>query len=912
MPLTSGTRLGPYEILTALGAGGMGEVYKARDTRLDRAVAIKILPAVLAADPQFRERFDREARAISQLSHPNICTLHDIGQHEGTAFLVMELLDGESLEQRLARGAHAGQPLPLSEALAIAIQIAGALAVAHRAGIVHRDLKPANIFLVRSGRTSSPPIAKLLDFGLAKTSAPAVAIGGVTMAPTTPASVTAQGTILGTFQYMAPEQIEGMEADARTDLFAFGCVLYEMLTGKTAFEGRTRASLLGAILKDEPAPVSTVQPLTPVALDRIVATCLAKDPEERWQTARDLERELKWVASGEMSGVPGRPALPAERHIRSRAMPIVATALASAAIVGGAVWGMTRAAPVAPSVVHLQAPPSPGVSVWIDAISSDIALSPDGMHLAYTGGTEQSQLYVRSLSQDDAVPLAGTVNIRGPFFSPDGEWIGYFQLTDLKKVSIRGGPPITICANCAPGNRGAAWALDDTIIFATAGGGSGLLRVPAGGGQPVSIAKPDNQKGEQGYAWPHLLPDGRSVLFTVLSSGTVDDGIIAVRDLQTGTQKTLVHGGTFPLFVRSGHIVFTAAGTLRAIRFDASTLEVSGNPLPVLDHVASKGTGAADVSVSRDGAMAYISGAQGVLDLSSFDREGHEERMNLPPRAYLSLRFSPDGQRIALDIRDQENDIWIWDVSRRALARLTMGSFIDQNPVWTPDGRRIAFSSTRLGATNLYWQAADGTGIVERLTTSTNTQVPLTFTHDGKSLIFREIDGVSGFGVLNTLPLEGERQPKPLMRTPVNSVNAELSPDGHWLAYQSTESGQDDIHVRPFPEVENGHWQISSDGGSRPAWAPSGRELFYLDSRYRLMTASFQQTPFGFGKPSAAFQFAFPPRAGPGRLFDVSPDGQRFVAIRSIAEKDDAAQPNQVRMILNWDQELQRLAPAKR
>ena len=424
--------------------------------------------------------------------------------------------------------------------------------------------------------------------------------------------------------------------------------------------------------------------------------------------------------------------------------------------------------------------------------------------------------------------------------------------------------------------------------------------------------KPDNQKGEQGYAWPHLLPDGRAVLFTVLSSGTVDDGIIAVRDLQTGTQKTLVHGGTFPLFVRSGHIVFTAAGTLRAIRFDAATLAVSGNPLPVLDHVASKGTGAADVSVSRDGAMAYISGTQGVLDLSSFDREGHEERMNLPPRAYLSLRFSPDGQRIALDIRDQENDIWIWDVSRRALARLTMGSFIEQNPVWTPDGRRIAFSSTRLGATNLYWQAADGTGTVERLTTSANTQVPLTFTHDGKSLIFREVDGVSGFWVLNTLPIEGERQPKPLMRTPVNSVNAALSPDGHWLAYQSTESGQGDIHVRPFPDVETGHWQISSDGGSSPVWAPSGRELFYLDSRYRLMTASLQQTPFGFGKPSAAFQFAFPPRAGPGRIFDVSPDGQRFMAIRSIAQKDEAAQPNQVRMILNWDQELQRLAPAKR
>jgi len=435
LAIPPGTRLGVYEVTAQIGAGGMGEVYKARDTRLDRAVAVKILPALLAADPQFRERFDREARAISQLSHANICMLHDVGEHAGMAFLVMELLEGETLEQRLMRGGQPGPLLPLSDALAIAIQIADALVVAHRAGIVHRDLKPGNIFLVRTG-ASSPPIAKLLDFGLAKTSAPAVAAGVATMSPTTPASVTAQGTILGTFQYMAPEQIEGLEADARTDLFAFGCVLYEMLTGKTAFEGKTRASLLGAILKDEPPPVSAVQRITPAALDRIVATCLAKDPEDRWQTARDLQRELKWVASGNLSGVYRGSAVPAERPT-PRMMRLIATALASAAIVVGAAWALTRPVPLLPPVVHLQAPPSPGVSLWIDTIVSDIALSPDGTHLAYTGGTGQSQLYVRSLSQDDAVPLAGITNVRGPFFSPDGEWIGYFQLTDLKKVSVR-------------------------------------------------------------------------------------------------------------------------------------------------------------------------------------------------------------------------------------------------------------------------------------------------------------------------------------------------------------------------------------------------------------------------------------------------------------------------------------------
>ena len=898
MALASGSRIGAYEVLSPIGAGGMGEVYKARDTRLERYVAIKVLPDALALDAQLRERLDREARAISKLAHANICTLFDVGDHDGHPFLVMEFLDGETLESRLAQG-----PLPVEQSLKIGIEIAAALDAAHRAGIVHRDLKPGNVMLTRAG-------AKLLDFGLAKANAPVVAVGGLSMMPTTPpAAITAVGSILGTFQYMAPEQIEGLDADARTDIFAFGCVLFEMITGTKAFDGQSRASLLGSILKDEPPPISRVRPIAPASLDRVVATCLAKDPDNRWQSARDLQRELQWIASG--SGVSADGAGAAAARAERRALPVIAAAIASAIVVGGAVWLLTRPVPVVAPAVHLQAPPNPGVSLWLDNIAPDVAISPDATRLAYTGGADgRSQLYVRTLGQDESTPLAGTLNARGPFFAPDGDWIGYFQGSELRKVSVRGGPPVTICTNCAGGNRGAAWASDDTIIFAAAGGGSGLLRVSAGGGQPATLARPDTQNGESGYGWPHLLPGDRAVLFTIFTDAA-SDGMIAVRDLERGTQKILVRGGGSSVFNRSGHIVYGTAGTLRAVRFNPATLTVSGNPVPVLDHVATKGTGAIDVAVSNRGVATYITGDQSTVDVVSFDRRGGQERLNLPPRAYVSLRVSPDGQRIAIDLRDQENDIWVWDISRRTLQRVTDGAFVDRAPVWTPDGRRIAFASTHQGVTNIYWKAADGTGDAERLTTSTKDQTPLTFTPDGKSLIFREVDPENTFEVLFVLPLQGDRTTRPLMRTPLNVEHATVSSDGHWLAYQSRESGQDEIHIRPFPDVESGHWQVSSDGGSRdPVWAPNGHELFYMDSRFRLVSVNLQSNPFAIGTPSPLFAFRYGSVVGRERFFDIAPDGH-VLAVRSLEAKDAPEQPNQLRVILNWDEELNRLVPAK-
>ncbi len=531
MALQPGSRLGAYEIVSLLGAGGMGEVYRAHDTRLDRTVAIKILPEAFAADPQLRDRFQREARAISQLNHANVCVLHDVGESEGTQFLVMEHLEGETLEVRLARG-----PLPVRDALTVAMQIADALFAAHRAGIVHRDLKPGNVYLTKAHGRDGSRQAKLLDFGLAKTAAPAVA-GASSMAPTTPPSVTAQGTILGTFQYMAPEQIEGLEADARTDIFAFGAVLFEMLTGKKAFEGKSRASLLGAILKDEPPPVSRVQPVAPAALDRIVRTCLEKEPEDRWQSARDLLRELKWVADGDsVAAIAKHPSA----HSRVRWPQIAAVSAAALAGLGVAAWAVThwRSTPDLQPVRFAIVPPA---SQPLMPLTPDrrIAISPDGRQLVYmSSGSTGWRLFRRPIDRLEAQPIRGVTEPRGSFFSPDGDWLGFFSGNkELRKVAIAGGPDALICRIDGNGPRGASWGPDGTIVFATNAPNTGLLRVPSGGGEPVVLTKPDDAAGGEDHVWPSFLPGGDAVLFTI-SAGASENAQVAVLDIKTGKWKT--------------------------------------------------------------------------------------------------------------------------------------------------------------------------------------------------------------------------------------------------------------------------------------------------------------------------------------------------------------------------------------
>ena len=619
----------------------MGEVYKARDTRLDRTVAIKVLPEHVASDPDLKQRFEREAKTISSLNHPHICTLYDIGGQDGIDFLVMEYLEGDTLAQRLEKGA-----LPLDQALKVAIEIADALDKAHRQGITHRDLKPGNVMLTRAGAT-------LLDFGLAKLRQ-AEAAGGLTALPTQEAPLTEQGTILGTFQYMAPEQLEGQEADARTDIFAFGAVVYEMATGKKAFEGKTQASLITAIMASEPSPISTVQSLSPPALDEIIKTCLAKDADERWQSAGDLGRQLKVVRGGSQpsSAVPA-VAVPQRARWRLATPSAIAGVVIGSLITGIAVWSVTRPGPR--PVARAMVTPPASRPVILGAPDVNVALTPDGTRLVYRATIDGlPYLIVRPLAELAATPLRGlTARPRNPFISPDGNWVGFFDApgTVLYRVSILGGPPLTICT--APGGApgGASWGADDTIIFATHAGDSGLWRVPAGGGVPEPLTTPNADEGERDHLWPEILPGGEAVLFTITTTGSIENSQIAVLTLENRETKVLIPGGSNPRYVPTGHIVYGVQGTLRAVTFDLDTLTVTSDPIPVVDGVNTSRTGSADFAVALDGSLVYAT-ASGVgandFGLVWVDRGGREEPVGAEPGVYAAPQLSPDGTRVAL------------------------------------------------------------------------------------------------------------------------------------------------------------------------------------------------------------------------------------------------------------------------
>jgi Tol biopolymer transport system component/predicted Ser/Thr protein kinase len=880
--LTSGTKLGAYEVVAQIGAGGMGEVYSARDTRLNRDVAIKVLPAHLANKPELRERFEREARTIASLNHPHICTLYDIGHQDGTDFLVMEHLEGETLAQRLLKG-----PLPLDQVLQYAIEIADALDKAHRKGVTHRDLKPGNIMLTKAG-------AKLLDFGLAKLKQEASPAAALSALPTITAkdAITAEGTILGTLQYMAPEQVEGKEADARTDIFAFGAVVYEMATGKRAFEGKTSASVMAKILETDPAPMSSLQPMTPPALDHVVKKCLAKEPDQRWQTASDLCGELKWVAEGSTQSAKPVSTIAERRGLVQRWVLISGLAcLIVAAIAGFVGWNLKPAPPrpVTRTVINL--PPGDQLA-GLDYPA--IALSPNGAQLAYVATRDGiQQIYLRAMGSLESRSVPGTEGAVSPFFSPDGQWLGFFADRKLKKVSVSGGAALTLSDVGTP--RGASWGSHGMIVFSD--GSSTVLRQISDGG---GAAHPVTSR-EVVQRWPEFLPGGNAVLF---AEGFITNSSVAVQFIATRERQGLVPGGTFPRYAPSGHLVYAQGGNLMAVPFDPRRMKITGAAVPVVEGVESRASGATQYSISATGLLAYVpGGVQGAQRrLVWVSRNGTEQPLAAPVRAYESPRLSPDGRRLAVSA---EGQIWLYDFSREILTRFTFEGTSNNRPVWTPDGKRIAFYSNKEGLLNIFWQKADGSGGLERLTSSENTQVPHSWSPDGQLLAIQNIDPSVGLDIW--IMRLSDRKAQPFLRTPFRKLTPRFSPDGHWLAYQSDQSGRDEIYVLPYPGP-GGQRQVSTEGGTEPVWNPSGRELFYRNGDKMMAVAINTQPSFSVGKPQVLFEGPYASVLVQVPNYDVSPDGQRFLMIK---ESEQVRHPaTQINVVLNWTEELKHIVSA--
>jgi Tol biopolymer transport system component len=892
MALTNGTKLGPYEIIAPLGAGGMGEVYRARDTRLERTVAIKILPAHFSMDPVRKQRFEREAKTVSSLNHPHICVLHDVGSQDGIEYLVMECVEGETLTKRLEKG-----PLPLEQVLKYGMQIADALDKAHRSGVVHRDLKPGNIMLTATG-------AKLLDFGLAKPASPLATLATLTASVPKPSPVTQEGTIVGTFEYMSPEQIEGRELDGRSDIFSFGAVLYEMLTGRRAFEGKSQLSVASAILEKEPQAIRTLKPMTPPALEQAVRRCLSKDPEERWQAARDLELELKWIAEGGAQA----PVTKGVRALGPRAVAFgLGTLLLGALIAGLAVWNLKPlSSPLSPQVSRTAISLPPGQRL-VGFDYPAVAVSPDGSRVAYVaiqGGTQQ--IYLRAMDGLAATPVTGTEDAVNPFFSADGQWLGFFAGQKMKKVSLSGGPVLTLSPAGNP--RGASWGSQGMIAFAPTGV-SALQQVRDGGGPPQPLTH--MEKGEVAHRWPEFLPSGNAVFFVVGATATNwANAQVAVQSVETGERRNLIQGATQPRYATSGHLVYAQGKNLMAVPFDSQRLAVTGAAIPVVEGVLQfPSGGAAQYSISNTGTLVYVAGgAQSAQrKLVWVARDGTEKPLAAPARAYRGPRISPEGGRVAVAIEEQETQIWLYDLSRETLTRITFEGNSNINAIWTPDGKKVAFTSNKEGPVNLYWQRADGSGGLERLTTSDLLHSPMSWSPDGQRLAYIEINPTTGYDiwVVNASDLKAQ----PFLRTPFNESSPRFSPDGNWLAYTSNESGRYEIYMQPYPGP-GGKWQISTEGGTEPVWNHNGRELFYRNGEKMIAVDIVTQPSFVAGKPRTLFEGRYELSPGTFAYYDVSPDGQRFLMLKPN-EAGEAA-PTQINVVLNWFEELKRRVPAER
>jgi Tol biopolymer transport system component len=911
-----GCQLGSYQILSLLGAGGMGEVYEARDTKLGRNVAIKVLPKDFTHDPERLARFQREARMLAVLNHPNIATIHGLEESGGVHYLVMELVPGETLAARISKGA-----LPVEEALRVAGQVAEALEAAHEKGVIHRDLKPANVKVTPEGRV------KVLDFGLAKAFA-----GDGEVDLSQPPTLSQEGRILGTPAYMSPEQACGKPLDRRTDIWAFGVVLYEMLTGRQAFSGETASDTLAAVLKDEPE-----WDRVPEKAQRLLRRCLEKDPKRR---LRDIADAMALVDEGPT---------PQSMALRHSKLP---WAVAAVAVFLSAVgwWYTTRPAPLRP-LVRLNAEIAADTPLATIA-GGVLALSPDGARLALIlrGADGKVRLYTRLMEQNQVTPLTGTENAHSPFFSPDGAWIGFFADGKLKKISVQGGAAVTLCDARDP--DGASWGDDGNIVAALDGsGGVGLWRVPSSGGKPELLTKLN--QGERTHRWPQVLPGSQAVLFTSSTGfGNYDDANIDVVSLKTGERKTVQRGGFFPRYLAtsngSGHLVYLRQSTLFAVPFDPGRLTLAGVPAPILEDVDSNaGAGgyfAFGGAPSGPRTFVYLAATGQGSQISWLDSAGKTQPLHAPPGVYTTPRFSPDGKRLAFSLSSGTGvDIWLQDLDRDTPSRLSFLAGINRYPVWTPDGNNIVFHSLNSPAPGLYWIRSDGSGEAQRLTDGKLGETPYSFSPDGKRLAFSQL-GNGGSADIFTAPIESDSvhvrlgKPELFLGTPFIEFSPAFSPDGRRVAYVSNESGNWEVYVRPFPGP-GGKWQISKGGGLFPLWSRDGRELLFMTLDRRVMAVSYtaQGDSFAADRPRAwsetrlllvtieplrDFPYA-PPRAwSETRLlsvtpaisrvvglpvYDLAPDGKRLAAI--LASDQAGGEPTHLTFLLNFFDELRRRVP---
>ncbi len=880
-----GQQIGYYKIHSLLGVGGMGEVYRAEDTKLEREVAIKVLPAEFTQDPERLARFQREAKLLASLNHPNIAAIYSLVVSDGLRFLLLELVEGETLAERVTKGA-----LPVEETLEVCRQIAEGVEAAHEKGVIHRDLKPANVKVTPEGKV------KILDFGLAKAFETEPPATDISQSPTLTEQMTRAGVILGTAAYMSPEQAKGKSVDKRADVWSFGCVLYELLTGKRAFEGETISETIARVLMGNP-DWETLPATTPWRIQDLLRRCLTKDPHDRLDGIANVRIEINLALSEPTTAAPIGATIAIQPPLWRRAIPWSISAMA-VVVAGLALWSLTSPTPGSLTEFVITTPPDAPLA---NSPGNELAISPDGRQVVYVSQREGStQLYLRSLDNLEITPIRGTEGTQWEsFFSPDGRWLAFFADGKLKKVSLMGGAPITLCDARGSGMLSGSWDGEDTIVFsASADTGPSLYRVSASGGEPESLVIPNPQKYPR---HPEILPGTKAVIFSVF---TVSGGYqIAVLSLETGQQKIVLEGGREARYASTGHLVYEVAetGTLMAVPFDLERLEVTGDSVAILEGVRHSPTASVDYAFSDAGTLVYLPGGMGGLrSLVWVDREGRTRPVMESKRTFVGPRLSPDSESLAVTIAGELN-IWIYEFARGILTPLTFATTLNRSPTWTPDGKRLTFSATRDTQAGIFWMQTDGSGEAEQLTTTEGTQIPTSWSPDG---VLAYSEGIAGDGDIWVLPLDGERKPQEFLVTEFNERHPMFSPDGRWIAFTSNRSGQDEVYVKAYPSG-GGIVPISVEGGTEPVWGHDGKELFYRYGDKMMVVSIETEPPLKAETPRLLFEGSYTSGfAGWASNYDISPDDQRFLMI-----KLEQAGATQINVVLNWFEELKRLVP---